>query len=56
MVITGDMFNSDIITDTGKEVEKSAEAVAKPAQAQNQQWKRNKNRRSNKRTALYKNR
>jgi processed acidic surface protein len=34
MVITGDMFNSDIITDTGKEVEKSAEAVAKPAQAQ----------------------
>ena len=34
MVITGDMFNSDIITDTGKEVEKSAEAAAKPAQAQ----------------------
>lgn len=34
MVITGDMFNSDIITDTGKEVQKSAEAVAKPAQAQ----------------------
>lgn len=34
MVITGHMFNSDIITDTGKEVEKSAEAVAKPAQAQ----------------------
>ncbi len=34
IVITGDMFNSDIITDTGKEVEKSAEAVAKPAQAQ----------------------
>ncbi|MFE4042908.1 MULTISPECIES: processed acidic surface protein [unclassified Priestia] len=34
MVITGDMFNSDIITDTGKEVEKSAEAVVKPAQAQ----------------------
>ncbi|MGF9946112.1 processed acidic surface protein [Priestia megaterium] len=32
MVITGDMFNSDIITDTGKEVEKSAEAVVKPAE------------------------
>ncbi|MBU8687017.1 processed acidic surface protein [Priestia megaterium] len=34
MVITGDMFNSDIITDTGKEVEKSAEAVVKPAETQ----------------------
>ncbi|MCM3770527.1 processed acidic surface protein [Priestia aryabhattai] len=34
MVITGDMFNSDIITDTGKEVEKSAEAAVKPAETQ----------------------